>query len=130
VFTGPVPLRLQLARLNNLLIHYAKGNRLGYPPSIACIYLILGSLSPPFLGSFHLSLTVLFTIRHWRLFRLRGWYPIFRAAFAAAPLESFWRNLPDYHRLWSRFPTFSISHSPYSLAATNGLSLDFFSTRY
>ena len=45
-----------------------------YAP-IACKHKVSGSLSLPSRGSFHLSLTVLFAIGHWVVFRLGGWAP-------------------------------------------------------
>ena len=43
----------------------------------------------------------------------------------------------DYHHLWSVFPNYSTKFyaksyktAPLSLAATNGISVDFFSSRY
>ena len=40
---------------------------------IACKHKVSGSISLPSRGSFHLSLTVLFAIGHWVVFRLGGW---------------------------------------------------------
>ena len=45
-----------------------------YAP-IACKHKVSGSISLPSRGSFHLSLTVLFSIGHWVVFRLGGWAP-------------------------------------------------------
>ena len=42
---------------------------------IACRHKVSGSISLPSRGSFHLSLTVLFSIGHWVVFRLGGWAP-------------------------------------------------------
>ena len=42
---------------------------------IACKHRVSGSISLPSRGSFHLSLTVLFAIGHWVVFRLGGWAP-------------------------------------------------------
>ena len=41
--------------------------------STACRHRVSGSLSLPSRGPFHLSLTVLFAIGHWVVFRLGGW---------------------------------------------------------
>ena len=41
----------------------------------ACKHKVSGTLSLPSRGSFHLSLTVLFAIGHWVVFRLGGWSP-------------------------------------------------------
>ena len=40
---------------------------------IDCKHKVSGSISLPSRGSFHLSLTVLFAIGHWVVFRLGGW---------------------------------------------------------
>ena len=40
---------------------------------IACRHKVSGSVSLPSRGPFHLSLTVLFAIGHWVVFRLGGW---------------------------------------------------------
>ena len=42
---------------------------------IACKHKVSGSISLPSRGSFHLSLTVLFSIGHQVVFRLGGWAP-------------------------------------------------------
>ena len=42
---------------------------------IACKHKVSGSISLPSRGPFHLSLTVLFAIGHWVVFRLGGWAP-------------------------------------------------------
>ena len=42
---------------------------------IACRHKVSGSISLPSRGSFHLSLTVLYAIGHWVVFRLGGWAP-------------------------------------------------------
>ena len=42
---------------------------------IACKHKVSGSASLPSRGPFHLSLTVLFAIGHWVVFRLGGWAP-------------------------------------------------------
>ena len=41
----------------------------------ACKHKVSGTLSLPSRGSFHLSLTVLYAIGHWVVFRLGGWSP-------------------------------------------------------
>lgn len=45
---------------------------LSYGAVIACKSTVSGSLSLPFRGSFHRSLTVLFAIGHWEYLALRG----------------------------------------------------------
>ena len=51
-----------------------------YAP-IACKHKVSGSISLPSRGSFHLSLTVLFAIGHWVVFRLGGWAPLLQTGF-------------------------------------------------
>ena len=46
-----------------------------YFPPIDCKHKVSDSISLPSRGSFHLSLTVLFAIGHWVVFRLGGWAP-------------------------------------------------------
>ena len=48
---------------------------------IACKHKVSGSISLPSRGSFHLSLTVLFAIGHWVVFRLGGWAPRLQIGF-------------------------------------------------
>ena len=48
---------------------------------IACKLQVSGSISLPSRGSFHLSLTVLFAIGHWVVFRLGGWAPRLQTGF-------------------------------------------------
>ena len=48
---------------------------------IACKHKVSGSISLPSRGSFHLSLTVLFAIGHWVVFRLGGWSPLLQTGF-------------------------------------------------
>ena len=51
-----------------------------YAP-IACKHKVSGSISLPSRGPFHLSLTVLFSIGHWVVFRLGGWAPLLQTGF-------------------------------------------------
>ena len=48
---------------------------------IACKHKVSGSISLPSRGPFHLSLTVLFAIGHWVVFRLGGWAPRLQIGF-------------------------------------------------
>ena len=48
---------------------------------IACKHKVSGSFSLPSRGPFHLSLTVLFAIGHWVVFRLGGWAPRLHTGF-------------------------------------------------
>ena len=126
-------------------------------PLTACEYVVSGSLSSPFRGAFHLSLTVLVHYRSLKFFSLGGWSPQLPTGFhvsrgtqdtsrSAAPCP-----LPDSHRLWCCFPTASgvvcvrlltvlqpqtgpkhrlVWALPGSLATTTGISVDFFSSGY
>jgi len=58
---------------SNLLAHYAKGTPLPRKALTACKYMVSGTISLPFRGTFHLSLTVLFTIGHMIVFSLTTW---------------------------------------------------------
>ena len=51
-----------------------------YAPT-ACRHKVSGSVSLPSRGSFHPSLTVLFAIGHWVVFRLGGWAPRLQTGF-------------------------------------------------
>ena len=46
-----------------------------------CKHKVSGSVSLPSRGPFHLSLTVLFAIGHWVVFRLGGWAPRLQTGF-------------------------------------------------
>ena len=48
---------------------------------IACKHKVSGSFSLPSRGPFHLSLTVLFAIGHWVVFRLGGWALLLHTGF-------------------------------------------------
>ena len=50
-----------------------KARRHSYRAPTACRHTVSGSISLPSRGTFHLSLTVLFTIGHVRVFSLTGW---------------------------------------------------------
>ena len=50
-----------------------KARRSSRRGSTACRHTVSGTISLPFRGTFHLSLTVLFTIGHVRVFSLTGW---------------------------------------------------------
>ena len=75
----------------------------------ACKHKVSGSLSLPARGSFHLSFTVLFTIGHWRVFRLGGWSPHLPTGFhvSGGTLDTarcFELHVRDSHTLWFFFP--------------------------
>ena len=56
------------------VLQKVRSHTLNRVPS-ACKHRVSGSLSLPSRGSFHLSLTVLYAIGHWVVFRLGGWSP-------------------------------------------------------
>jgi len=61
------------------LTHYAKGTSLN---SDCFSHIISRSFHSIFYGSFHRSLTVLFTINHWIIFLVWGWFPQFSFFFS------------------------------------------------
>ena len=80
---GSVPyLELNLAIHNNSLDRSTKSTiSHSYGALSACKHKVSGSLSLPSRGSFHLSLTVLFSIGHQVVFSLTGWSPLFHTRF-------------------------------------------------
>ena len=83
-----------------------------YGAVIACKSMVSGSLSLPFRGSFHLSLTVLCAIGHWEYLALRGGPRGFSHRFTNNDLLRRHDSQPvlfvqDYHLLWSSFPACS-----------------------
>ena len=66
---------LNLAAYHNSLARSTKSTWSLYAPT-ACKHKVSGSISLPSRGSFHLSLTVLFSIGHWVVFSLGGWAPL------------------------------------------------------
>ena len=84
---------------------------------IACKHKVSGSLSLPSRGPFHLSLTVLFAIGHWVVFRLGGRSPRLQTGFhvsgptldtcQAFPISRT-GVLPSSQRLSSRLPLSSM----------------------
>lgn len=61
------------------VLQKARGHTLGAPT--ACKHRVSGSISLPFRGSFHLSLTVLSSIGHQGVFSLGGWSPLLPTGF-------------------------------------------------
>ena len=80
---GSIPyLELNLAIHNNSLDRSTKSTiSHSYGALSACKHKVSGSLSLPSRGSFHLSLTVLFSIGHQVVFSLTGWSPLFHTRF-------------------------------------------------
>ena len=78
--SAPVLQYLNLAAHRNSLARSTKSMRsLALPPM--CKHEVSGSLSLPSRGPFHLSLTVLFAIGHWVVFRLGGRSPRLQTGF-------------------------------------------------
>ena len=79
-------------------------------PPIACKHKVSGSFSLPSRGPFHLSLTVLFSIGHWVVFRLGGWAPLLQTGFHVSgptldsTLASHTFQIRDFYPLWLNFP--------------------------
>ena len=106
---------LNLATHRNSLAHYAKGtpSDLFNSPLTACRHTVSGSISLPSLGTFHLSLTVLFTIGHCPVFSLMRWSSLIHTEFHV--LRATWGHysqilcfrLQDSHLLWYGFPAIS-----------------------
>ena len=71
---------LNLAAYHNSLARSTKSTWSLIAP-IACKHKVSGSFSLPSRGPFHLSLTVLFSIGHWVVFRLGGWAPQLQTGF-------------------------------------------------
>ncbi len=63
--------------------------------SIACKHRVSGSISLPSRGSFHLSLTVLFTIGHQGVFSLGGWSPLLPTRFLVSRGTLVQRDMPS-----------------------------------
>ena len=73
---GSVSLTLNLASHRNSPARSTKSTTSHLKCALsACKLTVSGSVSLPSRGSFHLSLTVLFSIGHWVVFRLGGWAP-------------------------------------------------------
>ena len=124
----------------------------------ACGSMVSGSLSLPSRGSFHLSLTVLCAIGSCRVFSLGGWSPQIPTGFLVSRRTQVRISLPSsfrlrgFHPLCLTVPDHSANLSlsstlsmrpttplisllkvwalPTSLAATMGISFDFFSCWY
>ena len=83
-----------------------KARRHSYRAPTACRHTVSGSISLPSRGTFHLSLTVLFTIGHVRVFSLTGWSRQIQTEFHV--FRPTWENIDEsinfqirgYHPLW------------------------------
>ena len=76
-----------------------------------CKRIVSGTISLPSRGTFHLSLTVLFTIGHQVVFSLAEWFPLLPTEFHV--LHGTWEKdrrsqvtfrIRGYHPLWPAFP--------------------------
>ena len=145
---------LNLASIRNSSDRSTKSTRLRLRAPTACKHRVSGSLSLPSRGPFHLSITVLFAIAHLVVFRLGGWSPRLPTGFLVScgtldPGRSFRISrtgfLPSLIPLPNGFcyPTRCLRQSttpidrspsvwplPLSLAATQGISVDFSSSGY
>ena len=95
---GSIPyIVLNLAIYNNSLDRSTKSTISHiYSALSACKHRVSGSLSLPSRGTFHLSLTVLFSIGHQVVFSLTGWSPLFHTRFLVSrtTLDSTNLNFP------------------------------------
>ena len=153
--SAPYLLVLNLAAQRNSPVRSTKSTRSHLVRALsACKHRVSGSLSLPSRGSFHLSLTVLCAIGHQYVFRLGGWSPRLPTGFLVScgtldPGRSFRISrtgfLPSLIPLPNGFcyPTRCLRQSttpidrspsvwplPLSLAATQGISVDFSSSGY
>ena len=83
---------------------------------IACKHKVSGSISLPSRGSFHLSLTVLFSIGHWVVFRLGGWSLPLQTGFHVSgptlvPPACLLLRVQDCYLLRLNFPDLFRSHN-------------------
>ena len=105
--------RLNLATKRNSPVHSSIGTPSAFRrrPPTARKHTVSGTVSLPFRGTFHLSLTVLVRYRSLRVFSLGKWAPQFptrfhRAAwYSGTPSNScVGCRLPGSHRLWRPVP--------------------------
>ena len=95
---GCVALLLNLASYRNSPARSTKSTRLhSYGALSACKLTVSGSISLPSRGSFHLSLTVLYSIGHMVVFSLWGWAPFLPSGFLVS------RRTPDSASLAQNF---------------------------
>lgn len=126
----------QLLNAYNSLTHYAKGTSFF---SDCFTHIISRSFHSIFLyGSFHHSLTVLYTINHWSVFIVRGWFLYFQFLFftifviksflyGTVPVSFKFFSITFFFLLYGKLLAFPLL---ISLAATFNLSVDFLSTYY
>ena len=105
-----------LATNGNSPAHYAKGTRSliespkeSHRAPTACRCMVSGTFNSPNRGTFHLSVTLLFTIGRRGVFSLGGWTPQLHTEFhelhaTLVRLSHPHRLLQDCHLLWFGFP--------------------------
>ena len=106
--------RLNLAAYHNSPVHYARGTPSPWSEDqrapTGCRHTVSGTISLPFRGAFHLSLTVLVHYRSLRVLSLRGWSPWIHTGYhvSGATWEKLWETpvfrLRGYYPLWPAFP--------------------------
>ena len=129
--------RLKLARQTKSLTHYTKGTQSGFRPPTVCKHPVSGTLSLPLSGFFSPfphgtgSLSVIE-----EYLGLEGGPPMFRQDFTCPALleRQIILHIRGCHPLWPNVPVGSACVTarpgPRSLATTNGISVDFFSSGY
>src|ERR1700692_695982 len=117
-YSDSLSLRLRLNTLTmpvprNSQVHSSIGTRLAlltHGPFTVCKHTVSCSISLPYRGSFHLSLTVLCAIGHHRIFSLGRWSSQLQTGFLVPRptheqlAETATFRLRDYHPLWCGFP--------------------------
>ena len=102
-------INLPLLISRRLILQQARSQTLSRPPT-ACKLIVSCSISLPWRGSFHLSLTVLFAIGHLVIFSLTRWSSQIHTGFHVphATRDKTWLvynfQLQDYHFLWFFIP--------------------------
>ena len=95
-----------------LIMRKARGHPFpeGHRAPTTCRYMVSGTFNSPNRGTFHLSLTLLFTIGCRVVLSLGGWTPQLhtefhelRATLDTSSTEGFRFRVQDYHLLWFRF---------------------------
>ena len=110
---------LALPQRSNSPVHYAKGtpstrSASGHKSSTACRCMVSGSFNSAYCGSFHLSVTLLFTIGCRGILSLGGWAPRLhtefhgiRATLGLLSTEGIGCRVRDCHPVSSAFPDHS-----------------------
>jgi hypothetical protein len=113
---APLLLQLNLATSRNSPDHSAKGTPspiipCGQRAMTVCMHFVSGTISLPSRGTFHLSLTVLFTIGHQVVFSLAPWlarlpteFHVLRGTRETDLRSQVTFRIRGYHPLWLAFP--------------------------